>query len=117
MATEQNSVTAETDRGLKVIPRDHGQFEIRNTHPPVRDWDREYVCVSGYFGPHSPELFAAAPELLEVVQTLRDYVADAAGGHCKYADGATYAKLASEDLARIDAALAAARPNPTRLWR
>ena len=68
MATEQNSVTAETDRGLKVIPRGHGQFEIRNTHPPVRDWDREYVSVSGSFGPHSPELFAAAPELLSIVR-------------------------------------------------
>ena len=108
MATEQHSVTAETDRGLKVEARDYGQFEISNKHCPLQDFDREYVCVSGYFGQYSPELFAAAPELLEVVQTLRDYVADAAGGHCKYADGATYAKLASEDLARIDAALAKA---------
>lgn len=79
MATEQNSVTAETDRGLKVIPRDHGQFEIRNTHPPVRDWDREYVCVSGYFGPHSPEMFAAAPEMAGIIRRLYDQLRELNG--------------------------------------
>lgn len=68
MATEQHSVTAETDRGLKVVPRDHGQFEISNRHCPLQDFDREYVCVSGYFGQYSPELFAAAPELLSIVR-------------------------------------------------
>lgn len=64
MATEQHSVTAEADRGLKVIPWSHGQFE------------NCYIYFSGYFGPYPPELFAAAPELLEAAQKALNYISN-----------------------------------------
>jgi hypothetical protein len=53
---------------LKVEARSHGQFAIVNKNVSVIDtgnWDKQYVCLSGYGGPYPPELFASAPELLE----------------------------------------------------
>lgn len=54
-------------------------------------------------------LTARIAELEGVLQTNRDYVADAANGHLFYADsGEGFIAMAKEDLARIDAALAKA---------
>ena len=56
-------------------------------------------------------LFAAAPDLLDVVLTLRDYIADTAQGALSYTDRSLpsgLAEMAAEDLARIDAAIAKA---------
>lgn len=35
-------------------------------------WRDSYVGFSGYFGHHSPSVFAAAPELLEALQSIAD---------------------------------------------
>lgn len=52
---------------------------------------------------------AAAPELAEALQTLRDYVSDASKGALTYeGSGDGFIAMAKEDLARIDAALAKA---------
>ena len=38
-------------------------------YAPVKgeDWDKNYVCLSGFCGPHGPHVFAAAPEMLEAL--------------------------------------------------
>lgn len=76
MDTEQHSVTAETDSSLRVVRRGLGQFEISNTHYRLSDFEREYINFSGYFGPYPPELFAAAPELLEAAQKALNYISN-----------------------------------------
>ncbi len=54
-------------------------------------------------------LIAAAPELLDVVKTLRDYIADTASGALHFSDSGEGVKaMAAEDLARVDAAIAKA---------
>lgn len=54
------------DRTLRVSWRDEvGQAKIYNAFdPPYEIYNAEYVSISGFFGPHKPETFAAAPELL-----------------------------------------------------
>lgn len=65
------------DRTLKVLPgvTDARQFRIYNAVPiPAGQsdevYDREYVGFSGYFGPHNPNTFAAAPELLQACKAI-----------------------------------------------
>ncbi len=54
-------------------------------------------------------LISAAPDLLDVVQTLRDYVSDCASGWIDDgSNGSRFRDMAHDDLARIDAAIAKA---------
>jgi hypothetical protein len=46
------------------------QFTIENQHMQLENFDQEYVSFGGYFGLHNPEVFAAAPELLEALTCL-----------------------------------------------
>jgi hypothetical protein len=56
---------------LCVVAMQHGQFAIENGPGSLHgEFDRHYVHVSGYFGPHSPWVFAAAPELLEALEAI-----------------------------------------------
>ena len=58
---------------LKVEKREHGQFAIVNadiSDVETGKWGEEYVSLSGYCGPYKPEMFAAAPELLEALRTI-----------------------------------------------
>jgi hypothetical protein len=83
-----------------------GQFWIENDYMRLENHSREYASFSGYFGVHGPKMFAAAPEMAEVLKTLRDYISDVAHGPVTYSilpDGV--AELAREDLARVDALL------------
>lgn len=66
---------------------------------PVVD-DAEFI------DPRDVRLIAAAPELLEVLLTVRDYVSDTVEGHIEQSVART--AMAREDLARIDAAIAKA---------
>ncbi len=58
---------------LVVEARGEGQHAVE-THPEdlrdARTFDAAYVCLSGYTGPYSPHLFAAAPKLLQALQAL-----------------------------------------------
>ena len=36
--------------------------------PSLKNWDAEYVHLSGYAGPYGFEVFAAAPDLLEALR-------------------------------------------------
>jgi hypothetical protein len=48
---------------------------IVKTHPDdltAENHDEAYVRLSGYCGPYSPQLFAAAPELLQALQSAYD---------------------------------------------
>ena len=57
---------------------------------------------------------AALVDALEVMQTLRDYVSDASRGLLTYeGSGEGFIAMATEDLARIDALLAAHQPKDT----
>jgi hypothetical protein len=50
-----------------------GYVTIQNVAPPSdAQWNAERVDFSGFFGPHKPETFAAAPDLLSA---LRDMLA------------------------------------------
>ena len=58
---------------LKFEKRDHGQFAIVNADlndVETGKWEEQYVCISGYCGPFKPDLFAAAPELLEALEVI-----------------------------------------------
>jgi len=47
------------------------QFEIRsNFHDTEGEWEDVYVDFSGFFGKFSPHTFAAAPEMLEVLDIV-----------------------------------------------
>ncbi len=60
---------------LVVEARGEDQHAIE-THPEdlrdARTFDAAYVCLSGYTGPYSPHLFAAAPKLLQALQAAYD---------------------------------------------
>lgn len=58
------------------------QFNIENNWLRIEDWDNEYVNFGGYFGVHGPHLFAAAPELLAALITLRDFGCPVCSGDC-----------------------------------
>lgn len=56
----------------EIAPR---QFCIENERRDRMDgesWDDLYVFFSGYFGSYGPHVFAAAPELLEALESLID---------------------------------------------
>lgn len=58
-------------RNLRVIELDHGQHEVTNGEGLFGgEFDREYVHMSGYCGPHNPWTFAAAPELLAALKAM-----------------------------------------------
>jgi len=47
------------------------QFEIRsNFHDTAGEWEDIYVDFSGFFGKFSPHTFAAAPEMLEILDVV-----------------------------------------------
>lgn len=47
------------------------QFEIRsNFHDTAGEWEDIYVDFSRFFGKFSPHTFAAAPEMLEVLDIV-----------------------------------------------
>lgn len=51
------------------------QFAINNLPIELgtRDWNDVYVSFSGYFGIHGPQVFAAAPVLLEALQEMVEF--------------------------------------------
>jgi hypothetical protein len=78
------------------VPSEDGperQFEIANT-PSAVDFRRTYVSFSGYFGSYGPQVFAAAPQLVDALREAREAL---------YAYSPT-----AIGIATIDAALAAA---------
>lgn len=80
-------------RGTKSHPR---QFWIENDYLRLKSHDREYVAFSGYFGVHGPEMFAAAPELVEALKGL-----------IRYADAVRHtAGMGKSQLERLNAAKA-----------
>jgi hypothetical protein len=50
------------------------QFTIEHIPHGTENWDAEYVTISGHFGPYSPHLFAAAPDLLAALKSFVDGV-------------------------------------------
>jgi hypothetical protein len=61
---------------LRLVVHDSGDqhFNIR-THASdltSENFDAHYVQLSGFTGPYSPHLFAAAPKLLQALQAAHD---------------------------------------------
>lgn len=49
------------------------QYTVENVAtPPIENWDAEYVNIGGFFGPHNPATFAAAPKLLAALRILAE---------------------------------------------
>ncbi|MCV9909954.1 hypothetical protein OIV19_20355 [Brucella sp. HL-2] len=47
------------------------QFNIQsNFNRATGDWDDIYIDISGYFGKFSPHTFAAAPEMLDILDIV-----------------------------------------------
>ncbi|MBD8556337.1 hypothetical protein IFT84_17655 [Rhizobium sp. CFBP 8762] len=60
---------------VDTSPKYPGNFRIENnTHGLDGEWEDIYVSFSGYFGSYGPELFAAAPELLEALKHARNQI-------------------------------------------
>lgn len=56
---------------LRVVPCEHGQFSIENGAGSLGgEFGRYYVHLSGYCGVHDPNVFAAAPEMTELLREL-----------------------------------------------
>lgn len=56
-----------------IITRENnGQARIENDYTRLDNFDRDYFSVSGYWGVHSPEMFAASPEMLRVLKYVLD---------------------------------------------
>ena len=50
---------------------DPNQFTIENgTNGRLEDFNREYFSVGGYFGTFDPQIFCAAPEMLEALRRI-----------------------------------------------
>jgi hypothetical protein len=88
----------------------HGrQFVIESNHSELDgEFEDRYVLFSGYFGPYKPELFAAAPDLLEALKAMVDKFDSEI--HNEY-DGTSILKhrLAEVDFARLIIAKAEGR--------
>lgn len=84
-----------------------GQFEIASDYMRSKgDWDAVYVSFSGFFGSYGPNVFAAAPEMLEALKkalTTLQFLAP----HNRYPDG-TVIPGDSELIREIKAAIAKA---------
>lgn len=71
MSFPLNTTTKPEDLLCKVSRSFEGgpdQAEVVNNHSKLREFDAEYVAFSGFFGTHGPDVFAAAPELLQAVR-------------------------------------------------
>lgn len=85
---------------LTVRQTKHGQFFVERLPAGREDWDSKYVSFSGYFGPHSPHLFAAAPDMLDALRLAESFITGFEGDELQ--DGI------DERLATIRAAIAKA---------
>lgn len=48
---------------------DPRQYEIASDYMHLKgNWDDDYVSFSGFFGSYGPQVFAAAPEMLEALK-------------------------------------------------
>lgn len=59
-----------------------------------REWDERYVEFSGYFGSYGPEMFSAAPELLEALTLALPFI------DTSKSDGAKAMKLAQAAISK-----------------
>jgi hypothetical protein len=87
-------ITAENEDDKSIV-RTGGQWPY--------EWD---AATSQREAVANARLIASAPDLLEALKTVRDYVSDMAEGHIQQTPALT--AMAHEDLARIDAAIARA---------
>lgn len=69
-------------RYIGIAEQDHQhprQFRIGNTKDDdvnykLLDWDDYYIEISGYFGNIGPHVFAAAPDLLEALESTLNFI-------------------------------------------
>lgn len=66
-----NFVTVEPATPLEVKASDHpgaeGQFWVEGRSEGV-EWRERFVSFSGYYGSYGPQMFAAAPDLVEALR-------------------------------------------------
>jgi len=67
------------------------QFSIEQSDYELGDFGEKYVSFSGYFGEAGPHVFAAAPELLEALESIVEQL-DSEGGY--YVSDAARAAIA-----------------------
>ena len=83
------------------------QYEIASGYMRSKgDWDDVYVSFSGFFGSYGPNIFAAAPEMLEALKKALVTLSFLAP-HNRYPDG-TVVPGDSELIREIKAAIAKA---------
>lgn len=56
-----------------TVPDDR-HARVENPMPELANWDNTYVSFSGYFGPYSPHVFAAAPTMHKALKKLERLV-------------------------------------------
>jgi len=66
------------------------QFSIEQSDYEPGDFGKKYVNFSGYFGEAGPHVFAAAPELLESLEVMLEFVANV---HANKAQTICYSKM------------------------
>lgn len=87
-----------------VYYRENRQFRVENTSrvesegdkPDSVSWDDFYVSFGGFAGPHNPNVFAAAPDLLDALNGLSEWVSL----HSRYPDMCEPLKAARAAIAK-----------------
>lgn len=93
------------------LPSAEPDWHIVTTANKMRVLANVHIEPGNEMDEANARLIAAAPDLLSVALTLRDYISDAANGGLVYREGLSngLADMAADDLARIDAAIARAK--------
>ena len=73
---------------LKVVGTEYPRMHVieNDVNAVPGDFKSKYVRFDGYFGPHGPHVFAAAPQMLEALITIRDRLGQCAETPASAAD-------------------------------
>ena len=84
--------------------KQHARIENVDIYTDDGSFPDNYINIGGYFGSYNPELFAAAPDMYDALESAEESIATFIGVHGYPTDNG-----AGEILRQVSAALAKAR--------